>query len=149
AVEVRQNQFGRDADALVERVREALAASTTQPAWRRKAVASAGIAAAVICVGWLGVSWIWGPPGSATPPVLNTRDSGTGSLPAIISTFTSKGSEAEQSLNTATRKVDTPTTSDQEAMRKAQEAEKQRVAALKAEEERKAKAIAEANAKRK
>ena len=103
AVEVRQLHFGRDAEALIERVSEALNGEPGwQRPWRGKAVAVVGTAAAVLLLlGWIGLSLtdisVW-PPWAETP---------------------------------------------QAAKPKTEDADRQRVAAAKAEEERKAKAAAE------
>jgi len=72
AVEVRQLHFGRDAEALVERVNEALEGKLgRQSPWRGKAIAAAA-AAVLLLLGWIGLSsmdlsvWRLGQP---APPV--------------------------------------------------------------------------------
>jgi hypothetical protein len=129
AVEVRNTNFGRDAEALVTKVREALKSARLMTT-RRPFMASSGpwlmvprrwrmvgSATALLLVGWIGlysfgapvwVPWQPGPPGADK----------------------SKAAEAE-------------------AKRKAEEAEQQQLAAAKAEEERKARAAAAAEAQRK
>jgi hypothetical protein len=58
AVEVRQLHFGRDAEALVERVNEALKGELgRQRPWRGKAIAGAA-AAVLLLLGWIGLSSI-------------------------------------------------------------------------------------------
>ena len=58
AVEVRQLHFGRDAEALVERVNEALEGKPGwQRPWRGKAIAGAA-AAVLLLLGWIGLSSI-------------------------------------------------------------------------------------------
>ena len=58
AVEVRQLHFGRDAEALVERVNEALKGELgRQSPWRGKAIAGAA-AAVLLLLGWIGLSSI-------------------------------------------------------------------------------------------
>src|SRR5215510_2548636 len=59
AVEVRQLHFGRDAEALVERVNEALGGELgwLRP-WRGKAVAGAAAAVLLLLLGWIGLSSI-------------------------------------------------------------------------------------------
>src|SRR5215831_11281964 len=59
AVEVRQLHFGRDAEALVERVSEALKARLGwQRPWRGKAIAGAAAAVLLLLLGWIGLSSI-------------------------------------------------------------------------------------------
>ncbi len=50
AIELRQNQFGRDVDALIERLREAVGARTHRLGRRRSRLRAAGVAAAVLVV---------------------------------------------------------------------------------------------------
>ena len=58
AVEVRQLHFGRDAEALVERIKEALGGEFDwQRPWRLKAVVGA-VAAVLLLLGWIGLSSI-------------------------------------------------------------------------------------------
>jgi hypothetical protein len=60
AVEVRNTQFGRDAEALMTRVREALGGSPFEQAWRRKWVGLGAAALAVIVLVTLTAhNWIW------------------------------------------------------------------------------------------
>ena len=58
AVEVRNSQFGRDAEALIEKIRSAFDGGSVEPRSRRvMAVALAGVAVAVVLlVGWIGYS---------------------------------------------------------------------------------------------
>ena len=84
AVEVRQLHFGRDAEALVERVNEALEGKLgRQSPWRGKAIAAAA-AAVLLLLGWIGLSsmdlavWpLWQPALPITsqpaPPVSSAR----------------------------------------------------------------------------
>ena len=60
AVEVRNTQFGRDADALIEKIRSAFDSDSVEPRSRRvMAVVLAGAAVAVVLlVGWIGYSWM-------------------------------------------------------------------------------------------
>jgi tetratricopeptide (TPR) repeat protein len=126
AVEVRNTNFGRDAEALVNKVREAL--EDAQPVtgqwpfitrvaerlWARRMVA--GGAAALLLVGWIGYQmgvpvWVpWSP--KAEQPDAPSADKAKAAA-------------------------------DAEAQRKVEEAERQRLAAAKADEERKAAAEAE------
>jgi tetratricopeptide (TPR) repeat protein len=133
AVEVRNTQFGRDAEALVEKIREAV--GSPRPAtglWPSLASAAARLmgprpwrsvlasTAPVLVVGWMGyqvgvpASLAWGP-----------------SMGRPDAAFSEKAKTAD------------------DARRKAEEAERAQLAAAKAEEERKAKEAAESDAKRK
>jgi TIR domain/Sel1 repeat len=59
AVEVRQFHFGRDAEALVERVNEALDGELGwRRPWRGKAIAGAAAAVLLLLLGWIGLSSI-------------------------------------------------------------------------------------------
>jgi tetratricopeptide (TPR) repeat protein len=64
AVEVRQFHFGRDAEALIERVREAFDGDTVNLRPGRKAAVAAAVAV-IVLAGWFGFSWfknsIWAP----------------------------------------------------------------------------------------
>ena len=125
AVEVRQLHFDRDAEALVERVREALnAGSVGLRSWRGTAVAGVAAAAGLLLVGWIGLHWM---DISVWPPWAETREAGNAKP------------QAENAKAQA----------EAEAKRKSEEAEQQRLATLKAEQERQARAAAEAEAKRK
>jgi tetratricopeptide (TPR) repeat protein len=57
AVEVRHAQFGRDAEALVEKVSEALGGKPAAPGWRRAGMAAGAlsVAVALFFVGWFGL----------------------------------------------------------------------------------------------
>jgi tetratricopeptide (TPR) repeat protein len=119
AVEIRNTQFGRDAEALSEKVREALSGKPVRIGrWR----AAAGVVVALLFLGWIGLF-------ATGMPI---------SLPWAVQPDTRTQAEKERLVATA----------EAEAKRKATEAEQQRLAAAKAEEERKAKAT-EAEAKRK
>ena len=66
AVEVRQLHFDRDAEALIERVREALNGGSVGPrSWRGAAMAGVAAAAGLLLVGWTGLHWmgisVWPP----------------------------------------------------------------------------------------
>jgi hypothetical protein len=59
AVEVRNTQFGRDSEALVTRVRDALGESPAVPAWwRKRARAGLGAVAVMALVGVTGYAWM-------------------------------------------------------------------------------------------
>ena len=119
AVEVRQLHFGRDAEALLERVNEALGGEFGwQRPWRLKAAVGA-VAAVLLLLGWIGFSSIdfsgWTPWAETQQEVKTEQD----------------------------RQV--KTAAEAHAKRNAEEAEQQRIAAAKAEDDKKAKA-AEAEA---
>jgi tetratricopeptide (TPR) repeat protein len=124
AVEVRNTHFGRDAEALTNKVREAL--KTTRPVTRRwpfmaSAAASLMVAlsATVLLLGWLGLYQmgvsVWMP-------------------------WTPRAEQPDPPRVADNSKV----AAEAEAQRKAEQAEQERAAAAKAEENRKAKAAAEA-----
>jgi tetratricopeptide (TPR) repeat protein len=133
AVEVRNTQFGRDAEALVEKIREAV--GSPHPAtglWPSLASAAARLmgprrwrsvlasTAPVLVVGWMGYQ-VGVPASSAWGPSMGRPDAA----------FSEKAKTAD------------------DARRKAEEAERAQLAAAKAEEERKAKEAAEVEARRK
>src|SRR6478752_896975 len=152
AVEVRNANFGRDADSLITKVREAL--KTAQPVTRRWPFITrmversrarghwrmvAGSATALLLVGWIGYQMgvpVWVPSMQrmqrAEQPLLKAPSAAEEATPPLSARV-----PAVVALTEA------------EAKRKADEAEQQRLAVAKAEEERKAKAAAEAEAKRK
>src|SRR6188474_1069636 len=117
AVEVRQLHFGRDAEALVERINEALGGEFTwQRPWRLKAVVGAVAAALLLLLGWFGLSsmdFSGGTPGAETRQEIKT--------------------DQDRQANTA---------AEAQVKRDAEEAERQRIAAAKAEREKKTKAAA-------
>jgi TIR domain len=126
AVEVRNTRFGRDTEALTEKIKEALSDKPVRVGgWR----AAAGVVVALLFLGWIGLF--------ATMPI---------SLPWAVQPDTRQQAEKER-LVAAKRKA--KAAAEAEAKRKAEEAEQQRLTTAKAEEERKAKAPAEAEAKRK
>src|SRR5262249_15165635 len=126
AVDVGQLQFGRDAEALVERVREALNGQSGSLRPRRGTAAAAGAAAgavALFLVGWVGFDQ-GGVLASGSPTVQLASGSRAGQL------GTREGAAAVVESNS-----------------KNEEAEQQRVAVVKAEQERRARAEVEAKAK--
>ena len=167
AVEVRNTNFGRDAEALVNKVREALKNAPAVPRrwpfmtsaaawlmvpgrWRMVAVR----ATALLLVGWIGLYqsgvpvWVpWTP--RVEQPDAPSADKAKAAAEAEAQR---KVEEAEQQRLAAAKAEEerkAKTAAEAEAKRKAEEAEQQRLAAAKAEEERKAKAAAEAEAQRK
>jgi TIR domain len=130
AVELRNAHFGRDAEALTEKIKEALSDKPVRVGgWR----AAAGVVVALLLLGWIGLF--------ATMPI---------SLPWAVQPDTRQQAEKERLVAAkAEEERKAKAAAEAEAKRDAEEAEQQRLAAAKAEEERKAKAAAEAEAKRK
>jgi len=128
AVEVRNTHFGRDADALIERIREALSDKPVRVGrWR----AAAGVVViALLFVGWIGLL------ATGTPI----------SLPWAVQPDTREQAEKERLAATAEEEK-AKAAAEADARAKAEQAEKERLAAT--AEEEKAKAAAEAEAKRK
>jgi tetratricopeptide (TPR) repeat protein len=150
AVEVRHSQFGRDAEALVAKVSEAIGGESTRLNRRRAGMAAGALAAAValFLAGWFGleraglVSWA---------PWTLQRDADNAKA-AAEAQAKRKSDEAEQQRLAAARAEEerkAKEAAEAEAKRKSDEAEQQRLAAASAEDERSAKAAAEAEAKRK
>ena len=149
AVEVRNTHFGRDAEALVEKVREAIAGGRPVPD-QRPSLASTGAwllapnqwrriaasAIALLLVGWFGLYQIGVP---VWVPWTRAEQ------PADAATWR-KAQEAEQQRLKEEEQRQAKAAADAEAKRKAAEAEQQQ---LKEEEQRRAKAAADAEAKRK
>jgi hypothetical protein len=154
AVEVRNTNFGRDAEALANKVHEAL--KSAQPAtgrwpflasgaawlmvpgrWRTVA----GTAMALLLVGWIGLyqvgAPVWVPWAPDTPDKAKAVADAEAQRKAI---------EAEQQRIKDEVERQAKAAADAEAKRRAAEAEQQR---LKDEEQRQAKAAADAEAKRK
>jgi TIR domain len=129
AVDVGHFHFGRDAEALVERVREALnGQSGSQRPRRRTAVAVAGAAAAALfLVGWVGLDR--GGILASVPPTEQLA-----SVPRTGQLDTRDARNAKAAAEVV-------------AKRESEEAERQRVAAVKAEQERRVRAEVEAKAK--
>ena len=82
AVEVRHTHFGRDAEALIEKIRSAFdGGSVESRSWRMMAMVLAGAAVPVVLlVGWIGYSWM-----SETQPTASI-----GPVPDTIATVTAK-----------------------------------------------------------
>ena len=135
AVEVRQLHFGRDAEALLERVNEALGGEFGwQRPWRLKAAVGA-VAAVLLLLGWIGFSSIdfsgWTPWAETRQEVKTEQDRQVKT--AAEAQAKRNAEEAEQQRIAAAKAED-----DKKA--KAAEAEQQRIAAAKAEDDKKAKA---------
>src|SRR5262249_20427556 len=121
AVEVRHTNFNRDAEALVKRLREALGYDSTAGRWRVQAIKALAAMAALFLVGWAGYEFI----------VYMQADK-------EFSQYT----KADMKTDIEKR--------FQEAQQQAERDQKAAVeAAVKAEQDRQAKAMDEAEAKRK
>jgi tetratricopeptide (TPR) repeat protein len=155
AVEVRQQHFGRDAEALVERIREALGGPVTLRGGRSKAWAGAAMAAALLIVGWSG--YALQQKSQTTELAAQQRETDRKSDEERKATVAAeadakrRSDDAEQQRLAAQRADEerrATTAAEAEAKRRSADAEQQRLAAQRADEERKARATAEADAKR-
>jgi tetratricopeptide (TPR) repeat protein len=139
AIEVGQLQFGRDAEALVERVREALdgGKGSLRP-WRGTTVASVA-ALALFLVGWVGFNRAGIFASAPSTIQLDTRDADNDKAAAEAEAKRGMAEQAEQQ-RLATLKAEQErqarVATEAEAKRIAEQAEQQRLAALKAEQER-------------
>jgi tetratricopeptide (TPR) repeat protein len=167
AVEVRNTNFGRDAEALANKLREALQdARPVKKRWLFLASAAAwlmapghwrtvaGSATALLLVGWIGLYQFGVPVWVPWTPRVEQPDapSADKAKAAAEAEAQRKVEEAEQQRLAAAKAEEerkAKAAAEAEAQRKADEAERQRLAAAKADEERKAKAAAEAEAQRK
>jgi TIR domain/PAN domain len=156
AVEVRNTHFGRDAEALANKVREALqGARPVTGRWPFLASAAAwlmalgqwrtvaGTATVLLLVGWIGLYQVGVPvwvPWAPDPPRADKAKA------AADAEARRKAEEAEQQRLKEEEQRQAQAVAGAEAKRKAAEAEQQR---LKEEEQRQAKAAADAEAKRK
>jgi hypothetical protein len=166
AVEVRNAQFGRDAEALVEKIREAL--KNPQPAggrWPSLACTAARLiwsshwrtvaknAAPLLLVGWMGYQM--GVPLLAewTPRTERADAASAERAKAADDDETRRRVEESERERVGALRAEeerkAKVAAEAEARRRAEEAERERLAARKAEEERKAKTAAEAEARRK
>jgi hypothetical protein len=175
AVEVRNTQFGRDAEALANKVREAL--KIARPAmgrWPFLATATAwlkapgqwrtvaGSAMALLLVGWIGlyemglpvwVPWAAQPdsPRAAAEAELQRLKEEVQRQSKAAAAAEAKRKAAEAELQQIKEEVErqTKAAADAEAKLKAAETEQQRLAGLQEEDQRKARAAADVEAKRK
>jgi TIR domain/Invasion associated locus B (IalB) protein len=153
AIDLRHTHFGRDADALIEKIREAV---TDKPARVGLWKVGAGVVAALLFLGGVGL-FATGTPISlpwAVQP--DTREQAEKERLAAAQAEEERkakaAAEAEKERLAAAKAEEerkAKAAAEAEAKRKSEEAERQRLAALRAEEERKAKAEAEAAARRK
>src|SRR5262249_42444089 len=147
AVEILSTQFGRDAEALIEKIREVLNGGTAAPRpWRGKAVVGTAAAAVLLLIGVSGYTFFrhlaeqrvqraelrWEEERRAAEAESNRKvqQAGEQGLEAVKADGERRAAEAD-------------------AKRKADEAEQQRLAAVKADQERQARAAAEAQANHK
>jgi tetratricopeptide (TPR) repeat protein len=130
AIDLRHTHFGRDAEALIEKIGEALGDRPVRVGrWR----VAAGVVAALLLLGWIGLF-------ATGMPV---------SLPWAVRPDTREQAEKERSVAAqAEEERKANAAAETEARAKAEQAEKERLAGVQAEEERKAKAEAEAEAQR-
>ena len=151
AVEVRNAHFGRDAEALANKVREALQGARPGTG-RRPFLASAaawlvvpgrwrlvaGSATALLLVGWVGLYqvgvpvWVPWTPGTDPPRADKAK--------AAADAEAQRKAEEERQRLKEEEQRQAQAAADAEAKRKAAEAEQQRLAAIKEEEQRQAKA---------
>src|SRR5262249_17913551 len=128
AIDLRHTHFGRDAEALIEKISEAFGGKLVAIGrWR----ASAGVVVALLLLGWIGLF--------ATGLPL--------SLPWTVQQDTRE--QAEKERLAAAKEDKAKGAAEGEARAEAEQAEKETLAAVQAEEERKAKAAAEAEARAK
>jgi tetratricopeptide (TPR) repeat protein len=163
AVEVRNTQFGRDAEGLANKVRAALKdAPPVKKPWPFLANATAWLmvpgrwrivaATALLLVGWIGLYQmgvpVWVP---WTPEAVQQDASGARKSKAVAEAEGQRKAKEAEQQRLATAKADeerkAKAAAEAEAQRKAEEAEQQRLAALRAEEERHKQAEAEARAR--
>jgi len=141
AIELRNNQFGRDAEALIEKIREAFRNRTLRlRLWR----AAAGVVVVALLLGWI-VSFI------ATDRMRTMEQEW---LHQVFSTVGAKedakqASLAEWRAKAELEELKAKQAAEAEAKAKAEQAERERQVAAKAEDARKATEAAAAEAKAK
>ena len=150
ALEVRQLHFGRDAEALLERVREALGDEPARPAWwRGRAAVGAAAVVVLLLIGVGGYAFLRH---FVEQGVQRAELKWEEERRAAEAQANRKVAQAEQQPSTAPKAVEQESqaraAAEAEAKRKADDAERQRVAAAKAEEERKAQQAAAEEAER-
>ena len=128
AIDLRHTHFGRDADALIEKISDAFGGRPGRVGrWR----VAAGVVAALLLLGWVGLF-------ATDMPI---------SLPWAVQPDTREQAEKEGlAAAQAEQERKAKAAAEAEASAKADQAEKERLAVMQAEEERKAKAAAEAEA---
>ena len=167
AVEVRNTHFGRDAEALANKVAEAL--KDTRPVTRQSSIMASAVAwlmatghwrtvagsatALLLLVGWIGLYqmgvpvWVPWTPRAEQPDAPGTDKAKT----AAEAEARARAEQAEKERLAAAKAEEeerkAKAAAEAEAKRKSEEAEQQRLAALRAEEERRKQAEAEARAR--
>src|SRR6516225_8168853 len=139
AIDLRQAHFGRDSEALIERLREALGDKAGLGRWRVRALASAAAIAALLLIGVGGYVFFGHVVEQGVQRAELKLDKQRKEQEAAANENMAMASEAEHERQAAQQA---------EAKRQADEAEQQRLAAVKAEQDRQAKAAQEAEAKR-
>jgi tetratricopeptide (TPR) repeat protein len=133
AIEVRQPHFGRDAEALIERVHEALGDKAGLNRWRVRALAGAGAIAALLLIGVGGYVFL----GHIVERGVQRAEL------KLEEERKAADAEANHKVMAAAAKAEqdrqAKVAQDAEAKRQADEAEQQRLAAAKAEQDRQAK----------
>jgi len=143
AIDVRQAHFGRDAEALIERLREVLGDKAGVGRWRVQALAGAAAIAALLLIGVGGYVFVGHVVEQGVQRAELKLEEGR------------KAAEAEanrkvmEAANQAEQERQPRAAQQAEEKRKADEAEQQRLAAVKAEQDRQAKAAQQAEEKRK
>ena len=130
AIDLRQAHFGRDSEALIERLREALGDKAGLGRWRVRALASAAAIAALLLIGVGGYVFFGHVVEQGVQRAELKLDKQRKEQEAAANENMAMASEAEHERQAAQQA---------EAKRQADEAEQQRLAAIKAEQERQAK----------
>jgi PDZ domain/TIR domain len=156
AINVRHDHFGRDAEALIEKIREALPAKPERASqWR----AAAGIVAALLLLGSIGLfvtrmplslPWAVQPREQAENERLAAAQVEEKQAKAAAEAeATANGEQAEKQRQTAAQAEEErkKAAAEADARTEAAQAEKERLAATEAQEERTAKAAADVEAK--
>jgi hypothetical protein len=143
AIEVRQPHFGRDAEALIERVREALGDKAGLDRWRFRALTGAAVIAALLLIGVGGYVFLEHivERGVQQAEFKLEEERKVAEAEANRKVTMDAAAKAEHDRQAKAAQ-------DAEAKRQADEAEQQRLAAAKAEQERRTRAAAEAEEKR-
>lgn len=148
AVEILSTEFGRDAEALIEKIREVLNGGSAAPL-RGKAVVGAAAAAVLLLIGVSGYTFFRH---LVEQPVQRAELKWEEERRAAEAQANRKVQQAEEQRLAAVKaeqERQARAAAEADAKRKAEEAEQQRLAAVKADQERQAGAAAEAEANHK